>query len=121
MRALGTRSDSAAVLRCFEKQLLKDLGYAMSLECDVESGKPIEIERTYVYLIDQGPTLCNGHSADENKLELSGKTLVDIAKDEYGDPITLQQSKVLMRMLIGRHLGNQVLHSRQLLKDLQQL
>ena len=117
--ALGTQTNTAAVLRRFEKQLLKDLGYAMTLECDVENGKPIEIDRTYVYVIDQGPMLGNGRN--ENRLKLSGKTLLDIAKDEYSDPVTQQQSKTLMRMLISRHLGNQVLHSRQLLKDLQQL
>ena len=44
-----------------------------------------------------------------------------MARDEYKNPVTLQQSKALMRMLINHYLGNQMLNTRQLLKDLQQL
>lgn len=119
--AIGLQTDSASILRRFEKQLLKDLGYAMTLEYEVEYGRPIETENTYIYVADQGPILYEGACGNENRLELSGKTLLDIAKDEYRDPVTQQQSKALMRMLISHHLGNQVLHSRQLLRDLQQI
>ena len=34
---------------------------------------------------------------------------------------TQQQSKMLMRALINHCLGNQVLHTRQLLRDLQEI
>ena len=34
---------------------------------------------------------------------------------------TLQQSKMLMRALINHYLGNQVLYTRQLLRDLHEL
>ena len=44
-----------------------------------------------------------------------------MASDDYSNPLTLQQSKALMRMLINHYLGNQMLNTRQLLKDLQQL
>jgi DNA repair protein RecO (recombination protein O) len=46
---------------------------------------------------------------------------MDMATDQYTDPRTVQQSKVLMRSLINHCLGNQTLHTRQLLRDLQQL
>jgi DNA repair protein RecO (recombination protein O) len=54
-------------------------------------------------------------------LELAGQTLLDMQRDDYTSPITQQQSKALMRMLINHLLGDQVLHTRQLLRDLQQL
>jgi DNA repair protein RecO (recombination protein O) len=41
--------------------------------------------------------------------------------DNYASAVTQQQSKALMRVLINHHLGNQVLHTRSLLRDLQQL
>jgi DNA repair protein RecO (recombination protein O) len=41
--------------------------------------------------------------------------------DHYTSGVTQQQSKSLMRTLIGHYLGNQTLHSRQLLIDLQDL
>jgi len=52
---------------------------------------------------------------------LAGQTLLDMARDDYTSPITLQQSKALMRILINHCLGNQILNTRQLLKDMQQL
>ena len=65
--------------------------------------------------------MSDGDGAVQNRLELSGQTLLDMARDEYKNPVTLQQSKALMRMLINHYLGNQMLNTRQLLKDLQQL
>ena len=44
-----------------------------------------------------------------------------MAVDHYADPQTVQQSKTLMRTLINHCLGQQTLHTRQLLRDLQQL
>jgi DNA repair protein RecO (recombination protein O) len=44
-----------------------------------------------------------------------------MAADDYGDPVTLQQSKALMRTLINHYLGEDTLHTRQILKDLQEL
>ena len=66
---------------------------------------------------------CNGDRGGgaENQLELSGQTLLDVARDDYSNPVTMQQSKALMRVLLNHYLGKQTLNTRQLLKDLQQL
>ena len=120
LHALGNSDDHAAMLRRFEKQLLKELGYALTLDRDVASGETVAAERSYQYLIERGPVQ-GGAGGAENRLELSGQTLLDIARDDYSNPVTLQQGKALMRMLINHYLGNQTLNTRQLLKDLQQL
>ena len=120
LHALSNGSDHAAMLRRFEKQLLKELGYALTLERDAASGDPLEAGRNYQYLIELGPVQ-GGAGGAENRLELSGQTLLDITRDDYSNPVTMQQSKALMRMLINHYLGNQTLNTRQLLKDLQQL
>jgi DNA repair protein RecO (recombination protein O) len=44
-----------------------------------------------------------------------------MGRDEYGEVQTQQQSKQLMRVLLGYYLGEKPLHTRQLLMDLQQL
>jgi len=63
--------------------------------------------------------------ADEGESEaglpVAGKTLLDMAADDYADPLTAQQSKQLMRMLLNHHLGGKILHTRELIKDLQKL
>ena len=44
-----------------------------------------------------------------------------MARDDYGDPVTQQQSKALMRALINHRLEHQPLRSRQVFRDLLQL
>ncbi len=132
LHALSNGHEHAATLRRFEKDLLKELGYALTLDHDVVTGIPINPNDNYHYWLERGPvrsvdeTHGNGGSPDlvrsaENRLELSGLTLLDMLRDDYSNPVTMQQSKSLMRMLINHHLGDQALNTRQLLKDLQNL
>lgn len=123
LHALATGTDHAVILRHFEKKLLKELGYALILDHDAANGAAIRPDQVYQYLLERGPVRSTGGNGDnaENRLELSGQTLLDMARDDYSDPVTMQQSKVLMRTLIDHYLGNQTLNTRQLLKDLQQL
>ncbi|HUW50466.1 MAG TPA: DNA repair protein RecO [Sulfuricella sp.] len=118
LQELARRTDYAAVLRRFELNLLKELGYALTLDHDADSGEPIEPEARYRFVIERGPVRQKNR---QNGVELRGKTLLDMAADDYGDPVTLQQSKALMRTLINHYLGSEILHTRQILKDLQEL
>jgi DNA repair protein RecO (recombination protein O) len=118
LQELARRTDHAAVLRRFEMNLLKELGYALTLGHDAESGAAIEPDRYYRYVFERGPVR---QKTGQNGVELLGKTLLDMAADDYGDPVTLQQSKALMRALINHYLGEDTLHTRQILKDLQEL
>lgn len=117
--AFAAGAELTATLRRFEKNLLKELGYALTLERDVSSGAPIDPGARYGYVLDRGPIPAD--EADSQAVEVSGKTLLDIACDNYADPVTQQQSKVLMRHLVGHYLGNQSLNTRQLLLEFQQL
>ena len=117
---LAAGGNHAAVLRRFEKNLLRELGYAVLLDVDAESGRPIAAERSYTYVIERGPVPREG-AARQNEVELAGQTLIDMQTDNYTSAVTQQQSKALMRALINHYLGNQVLHTRSLLRDLQQL
>jgi DNA repair protein RecO (recombination protein O) len=118
LQELARRTDYAAVLRRFEMNLLKELGYALTLAHDADTGAAIEPETHYRYVFERGPVR---QKTGQNGVELRGKTLLDMADDDYGDPVTLQQSKALMRALINHYLGEDTLHTRQILKDLQEL
>jgi DNA repair protein RecO (recombination protein O) len=118
LHELGTSPDAAATLRRFEISLLRELGYALALDRDVANDKPIDSQRRYTYVIERGPV---ASELVQIGVELDGKTLLDMHAGEYSDPVTQQQSKNLMRTLIGHYLGTQTLHSRQLLRDLQEL
>lgn len=119
LEALYDGEEPSAMLRRFELALLRELGYAVILDRDVERDEPVARERSYVYVVERGPV--SGHSAARNGVELSGQTLIDMQSGSFTSAATQQESKALMRALINHYLGNQVLHTRQLLRDLQEL
>lgn len=116
---LAHETDHAATLRCFEKHLLQELGYALELEREAGSGKAIQPHANYRYALERGPVSDNGDV--RVGLPVSGKTLLDMATDDYADPMTAQQSKQLMRVLLNHHLGGKALHTRELIKELQKI
>ena len=116
---LAGEPEPGAVLRRFEKALLRELGYALALERDSASGAPIDPSKSYAYEPERGPVAVNG--AAHAGLVLSGQTLLDIVRDDYSDPLTLQQAKALMRLLISHRLEQKPLNSRRIFEELQQL
>lgn len=119
LAALRQGDEQSPVLRRFEMSLLRELGYAVILDRDVERNEPVARERSYVYVVERGPV--SGIKAPRNGVELSGQTLLDMQSGVFTSAATQQQSKLLMRTLINHCLGDQVLHTRQLLRDLQEL
>jgi DNA repair protein RecO (recombination protein O) len=118
LRQLAKGAESAPVLRSFEKALLKELGYAMSLERDSASGREIDPDKTYTYEPERGVVEVNGGGAEPL---VCGRTLLDMARDDFRNPVTQQQAKALMRALINHRLEYQPLKSRQIFRDLLQL
>ena len=47
LQRLAHEKDHAAILRCFEKHLLQELGYALLLEHEADSGRPIDPSGRY--------------------------------------------------------------------------
>ena len=119
LAGLGAGTEHAPVLRRFEIGLLRELGYAVILDREVERGEPVAREGSYVYVVERGPVAAAG--APRSGVELSGQTLLDMQSGVFASAATREQSRLLMRTLINHCLGNQVLHSRQLLRDLQEL
>lgn len=112
----------AVRLRQFEKNLLRELGYGLSLEQDALSGQPIHPDRTYHYRIERGPVEVSEHDDGmSHQQHILGKTLLDLARDDFADPRTLAESKTLMRMLIHHYLAGQPLQSRRVFMELQEL
>lgn len=123
-------SAASALLRRFEKNMLKELGYGLMLERDALNDQPIEAACRYHYRLECGPVQLG---ADEENIGLAevagthriqalrGKTLMDLARDDYSDPQTLMESKLLMRLLINHHLAGKTLQSRRIYMELQEL
>jgi DNA repair protein RecO (recombination protein O) len=118
LKALSHGATETAELRRFEKALLRELGYGLALDRLVDSGEPVRPEGLYEYQVERGVVAAGGVSP---RLTFSGKTLLDLAADDYSDPRTLAESKLLMRQLMSYYLGNQTLQSRRVFMELQEL
>jgi DNA repair protein RecO (recombination protein O) len=114
---LAQESNHAATLRCYEKHLLQELGYALTLDKEAGNGKAVQTELCYRYEVEYGAVPDDGNP--NNGFPISGKTLLDMAADNYDDPLTAQQSKQLMRILMNHYLGGKTLYTRELITDLQ--
>ncbi|MCC7486887.1 MAG: DNA repair protein RecO [Burkholderiales bacterium] len=117
---LAAGSEREALLRRFELTLLAELGYGVALERDAASGAPIAAEARYIYVVERGAVPAEA-AGREIGVELAGRTLIDMRRGEFAGAATREQCKTLMRALINHCLGNQVLHTRQLLRELQEL
>jgi len=107
------------VLRSFERVLLRETGYAMSLDRTV-TRKAVAAEGRYVFDPERGVR----EASDEWPAQwpvISGQTLLDMEKDDYHRAQTVAQSKTLMRFLLNTYLGGAPLATRQILIDLQNL
>ncbi|TRZ56950.1 MAG: DNA repair protein RecO [Rhodocyclaceae bacterium] len=111
----------AASLRQFEKTLLRELGYGLVLERDAVTDEAVLPDMNYHYLIEKGPVKADAFSDGDQSHTMRGKTLLDLARNDYADPRTLAESKMLMRMLINHHLAGQALQSRRVFVELQEL
>lgn len=119
-RSQARIQDIAITLRRFELKMLQEMGYAVPLELDEEGGA-ISATRSYFYIPERGACDPLAKNQQRNGVQLSGRTLLDMAQDQYTEMQTQQQSKQLMRVLLGHYLGEKPLHTRQLLIDLQEL
>ena len=52
---------------------------------------------------------------------MRGQTLLDLAADDYSRAETRDEARYLMRALIGQRLHGQVLHTRNVLMELNDL
>lgn len=102
------------VLRCFEKNLLHELGYGVPLNREITTGLPIKADQYYHYIPDRG--FLNSQKDDAHRAIFSGNSLIALRQEQFDQEEILQDIKRLMRIAIGCHLGNKPLQSRELLK-----
>lgn len=106
------------VLRKFERALLKETGVGGDFTVCTATGGMVEEDRIYVVDPERGPR--PAYPADTAP-RVSGKTLLDMEREDYTDGATQSQSKFLMRFLLAHHLDGAPLNTRQILIDLMQL
>lgn len=114
IRGLVVENNPETPLRLFEKDLLKELGYGLVLDHEVEKHTPIEPDLCYNYILDRGPVLAR--DGVTNSLAVQGSTLLQLGQDRLLNERSLQESKALLRAVLARHLDGRPLHSRKLIQ-----
>ena len=114
----GAGAAQAGILRGFERRMLAELGYAPVLDRDAVNGSQIDAAKHYAYEAERGPVETRRDSGDS---VVSGRTLLDMAADNYDSTRTRDEARRLMRTLIAERLGGQPLHTRAVLSELQDL
>ena len=133
----GLRSDAQIEtgLRVFEKRLLDALGYGLVLTRTADTEQPVKQEETYRYHPESGPVLvesggragCRANKklvpaqteeATGSTLEVTGATLLALAREELHDEALLREAKRLMRATLRQHLGDRPLASREIFRGL---
>jgi DNA repair protein RecO (recombination protein O) len=118
LNQLAHNESPPIVLRKFERALLKETGVAPDLTRCTSTRAPVEPDGEYVVDPERGARPAR---VSDTWLVVSGKTLLDMEREDYTDAQTQSQSKQLMRFLLAYHLGGAPLNTRQILIDLMQL
>jgi DNA repair protein RecO (recombination protein O) len=108
-----------ADLRWFEKCLLQELGYGLTLHLD-SGGGAIDPEALYRYEIEHGPVRIGSGGGGNGTLLIRGRSLLDLDGDDFSDARTRAESKQLMRALMAHYLGGVELETRKMFKELQE-
>ena len=106
---LATEASPQPLLRVFEKHLLEAIGYAMLLDREYQGGEDILPQHWYDYKPDRGPILSSG----PGKGRISGVALLALHVENLPEE-SLPELRMLMRSVIGYHLGDKPLASLSL-------
>jgi len=104
-------ADAEPPLRRFEKCLLEELGYGLSLDREAVSGMPIVAEQRYCYVLDRGPLVADSGVPG---VPISGRGLLALRDGMLADPTVLREVKHLTRAALAEQLRGRVLKTREL-------
>jgi DNA repair protein RecO (recombination protein O) len=124
LQELAGPAEQAAVLRRFEVELLAELGYALPLVQEADTGAAVDPQARYHYAFDKGPRRAAGGVAAEPRRHaplVRGATLIALAQQRFPDAATAAEAKRLMRDILDHYLEARGVESRRVVQDLQAL
>jgi len=113
-------AQQAVVLRRFELRLLSELGYALTLTREVDTGRVVDPSERYHYAFDRGPQRYASEPGTRWPV-VRGAALLALAQERYPDAETAAEAKRLMRLVLDHYLEARRIFSRRVVQDLQAL
>jgi len=117
---LAAAAPQAPVLREFEVRLLSELGYALPLTHEADTGRPVDPSTRYYYAFDLGPRSTAAEPGRRYPL-VRGATLLALAQHDYSTADAAAEAKRLMREVLDHYLEQRAIFSRRVVRDLQAL
>jgi DNA repair protein RecO (recombination protein O) len=120
LAAPAAPAEQAAILRRFEVRLLAELGYALPLTHEPDTGAPVDPAERYHYAFERGPRRFAAEPRAGGPI-VRGETLLALAHERYPDARTAAEAKRLMRSVLDHYLDERRIFSRRVVRDLQSL
>ena len=112
---LSATFDLEPILRAFERRLLEEIGYGLTFDVDVRSGRPIRDDLTY--RVVRGEGFCaagHGTAGRPSPPTLTGRQIAAIDAGDFDDDAVRQAAKHVFRDALALRLGNRRLATRDL-------
>ena len=106
--------DPHAVLRIFEKHLLREIGFGLILDHDAATGEAIREDAYYDYVPEKGPV----RAPVPDVLAISGRTLKALNDEKFMSREQLQEAMRLTRKLIDLQLNGKTLRTRKVIHSM---
>ncbi len=105
------------ILRIFEKHLLREIGFGLVLDHDVESGEMINEHHNYQYFPQKGPIATHAVNGTQSNI-ISGSSLMALQKEKFESEQEQIQAQRLTRWLINIQLSGKELRSRRVMQEM---
>lgn len=119
LEALRRGEPEQAALRCFEKELLGQLGYGLDLGREADSGQPLSAERYYHFVPGVGLRVAEPPGGAVEAFP--GAALIDLGAGRLESAETLRASKRLLRAALEHCLDGRGLRSRDVMHALRRM
>ena len=116
LTAMQAGHELQAVLRCFELDLLGQLGYEVVFDQDAEEGRAIAPDVYYRYQAQVGFTkVLQGREIESDPTVVQGRWLQCIWRRDFDQPEARRAAKYITRQALQGLLGDKPLISRKML------
>lgn len=115
LNLLNSNCSEEVILRKFEFQLLRELGYELQLTYEAHSNTPVKHDEVYFYTPNHGFTLVTSSVTKQRRNAIfSGKNLLLMAQNKFTDSEVAFDAKRLIRLALQPFLGHKSIKSREL-------
>lgn len=114
LQGLQDLREPAKVLRGFEKLLLQELGYALSLNREANTGLLVKADQFYYFDPARGVLSCGESMRVSSQYIFGGHSLLALHAEEFSNKDCMRDAKRLLRIALNQLLDNKPLKSREL-------